>query len=249
MSIAVTMDRRIAVSPRAKARMAGVLYLLESVTSVFGQFIVVGRLVVAGNAATTAANVLAHQSLFWLGFTSALIAVVCHITYTMLFYDLLVPVNRSLALLAVFFSLVGCSIQALATLFQLAALLVLKGGYLSVFPVGQIQAQALLLLNVNLQAFNLYLIFFGCWLLLIGYLIVRSTFLPRILGVLAAVASLSYLILLSPPLASALYPYYLALAIPGEPSLMLWLLVVGVNVQRWQEQARAAGAAAFQGAR
>lgn len=241
MSTTVMTERMTAASPRFKARLAGLFYLLESITSVFGQFIVLGRLTVTSDATATAANILANKPLFWAGFASSLIAVACHITYTVLFYDLLRPVNRSLALLAVLFSLVGCTIQAVATLFQLAAALVLDDkGSLSAFPSGQLQALALLLLKLNLQTFNVYLVFFGFWLLLIGYLIVRSTFLPRVIGVLVMIASLSYLTLLVPPLANALYPYYLALPIPGEPSLMFWLLIVGVNVQRWTEQANAA---------
>lgn len=244
MSTAVVTERIVDASPRLTARMAGVLYVLEVPPAGFAQFFVLGRLVVHGDAATTATNILANEPLFWAGFTAALLAIALHLAYTVLFYDVLRPVNRSLALLAAFFMLVGCAIWAVGSLFQLAALLVVSGGSaLSAFSVEQAQALALLMLNVNAQAFDIYLVFFGFWLLLIGYLIVRSTFLPRLLGVLVAVASVSYLILLSPPLATALYPFYLAPAAPGEISLMLWLLVMGVNAERWKEQASAAGAA------
>jgi hypothetical protein len=85
------------------------------------------------------------------------------------------------------------------------------------------------------------LIFFGFYCLLIGYLIFRSTFLPRILGVLMAVGGMGWLTFLSPPLANNLAPYNLAPGILGEGALTVWLLVVGVNVQRWKEQASAAG--------
>ncbi len=234
-------ERIAEVSPRFKARMAGVFYVLEGLTAVFGQFFVHGRFVVSGDAAATSTNILANEPLFLLGFASALIAVACHIAYTVLFYDLFKPVNRSFSLLAAFFSLVACALQAFSSLFQIAPLIVLGGGHsFSAFTTGQLQALALMFLQLNAEAFNVYLIFFGFWLLLIGYLIFRSTFLPRIIGVLMALAGLSYLPLLYPPLANYLSPYNLVVDGVGELSLLLWLLIVGVNVQRWKEQASAA---------
>ena len=97
-------------SPRLKARIAGVFYLLEMLTGGFALF-VVGRLVVSGDAAATATNILAHQSLFQLGFAANLLGFACYVAVTGLFYDLFKPVNRSLSLLAAFFSLVGCTIR------------------------------------------------------------------------------------------------------------------------------------------
>lgn len=160
---------------------------------------------------------------------------------TALFYDLFKPVNRSLSLLAAFFSLVGCATQALSRLSYLAPLAVLGGApYLSVFKAEQLHALALLLLVLFDQAYNIGMVFFGFYCLLIGYLIFRSTFLPRILGALMAFAGLVWLTFLSTPLANYLSPYNLASGLLGETSLMLWLLVIGVNVQRWKEQASAA---------
>ena len=230
------------MSPRAKARIAGVFYLLEGATSAFGEIFVVNKLVVSRDAAATASNILAHESLLRWGFASALIAVVCHLVYTVLFYDLFKPVNRMLSLLVAFFSLVAIALQAASSLFQYAPLLILRGAVdLSAFTADQVQALALLFLKLNLQAFNIYLVLFGFWLVLTGYLMVRSIFLPRIVGVLVAFAGLSYLTLLSPSLANSLSPYYLAPDAIGEPVLILWLLFVGVNAQRWMEQADATG--------
>jgi hypothetical protein len=127
---------------------------------------------------------------------------------------------------------------ALSSLFQLAPLLVLQGkSSLSAFAPEQLQALALMLLKLNAQAYDIGLVFFGLWCVLVGYLIFRSTFMPRIIGVLEVFAGLGYLTLLWRPLAHYLSPYNLALAGPGEISLMLWLLVKGVNEQRWKEQA------------
>jgi hypothetical protein len=238
MSAVVMVARMAEVSPRVKARMTGVFYVLTGSTSVFAEFVVLGRLVVTGDATATATNILAHKSLFWLGFTSALIAVACQIAVMVLMYGLLKPVSRSVSLLAAVFMLMECAVLAVGSLLQLAPMVVLGGGgYLGVFTGEQRQALALLFLNLNAQVFNISLVFFGFWCFLIGYLIFRSTFLPRIIGMLMAVTGLGYLTLLSPPLANALYPFYLAPATFGETSLILWLLVVGVNEQRWKEQA------------
>jgi hypothetical protein len=235
------MKQRVAeASPRPRARITGVVYLLYFLTAVLGEFFLKG-LVVDGNAAATANNILAHQSLFRLGLATSLIATACYIAVTALFYDLFKPVNRGLSLLAAFFSLVGCAILAFASLFQLAPLVVLGGSqYLSVFKVEQLRALALMFLGLNTQANNICVVFFGIYCLLIGYLIFKSTFLPRILGLLMALAGLGWLTFLSPPLANHLSPYNLVLGFLAELLLMLWLLVRGVNVQRWKEQASAA---------
>jgi hypothetical protein len=222
--------------------MAGVSQLLEAITATFGQVIVLDRLVVSGNAAATAANILGHERLFWLGFASSLIGVVFHIGWVLLLYDLLKPVNRRLSLFAMFVILVGCAIQALTTLLYLAPLLVLTGGSsLSAFTADQLPALALMFLRLNAYAFDIYLVFFGLWCVLTGYLIFRSSFLPRVLGVLLAISGLGWMTYLSPPLAMRLFfPYIVAASAFGEIPLELWLIVMGVNAQRWKEQAGAA---------
>ena len=227
-------------SPRFKARVAGVFYLLEMLTGAFAILFVGGRLFVTGDAADTAARILAHVSLIHLGFAANLSQFACYVVVTGLFYELFKPVNRSLSLLAALFSLVGCTIGAVSCLFYLAPLGVLGGGqYLNVFKVEELQALALMFLNLYAQCFNISFVFFGFYCLLIGYLIFRSSFLPRILGAGMAIAGMGWLIFLFPPLAKYLSPYNLAAGI-GELSLTLWLLVIGVNAQRWKEQASAA---------
>ena len=228
-------------SPRRKARIAGVFYLLEMLTGAFAIIFVGGRLFVFGDAAATATNILAHESLLQLGFAANLIQFACYVAVTGLFYDLFKPVNKSLSLLAAFFSLVGCAIGAVSCLFEFAPLTVLGGAqYLNVFTLEQLQALSLMFLKLYGQLFNISFVFFGFYCLLIGYLIFRSTFLPRILGVLMAIAGLGWLTFLSPALTHALSPYILAAGL-GEVLLTLWLLVAGVNAERWKEQAGAAG--------
>lgn len=223
---------------RPRARITGVVYLLYFLTAIFGEFFMRG-LVVSGDAAATANNILAHQPLFRLGLATGLIATACYVAVTALFYDLFKHVNRSLSLLAAFFSLVGCAILAFASLFRSAPLVILGGGhYLSDFKVEQLRALASLFLELYGQAVNICFVFFGVYCLLIGYLIFKSAFLPRILGVLMAFAGLGWLTFLSPPLANNFSPYIQVLGIFAEGSLMLWLLVMGVNVPKWEEKAR-----------
>jgi Domain of unknown function (DUF4386) len=242
MSTAVMTERIAETSPRLKARITGVLYLLTILTGIFAQGFVSGRLVVDGDAAATAANILTHRGLFQLGFAFYLIEMACQIAMTALFYDLLKPAGRSVSLVAAFLGLAGCVIKTFSRVFFVAPLFVLGGAhYLSVFSAEQLQALALLLLKVNDWGAAIALVFFGFYALLQGYLIIRSTFLPRILGVLSVLGGLGWLSFLYLPLGYRLFPYIAAFGILGAASLLLWLLVVGVNEQRWKEQARAAG--------
>src|SRR4029077_14058580 len=242
MTTAVMVERMAEASPRPRprARITGVVYLLYFLTAVFSMLFLKG-LVVYGEAASTANNILTHQSLFRLGIATGLIATVCYVAVTALFYDLFKPVNKSLSLLAAFISLVGCAILAFASVFQLAPLVVLGGSqYLSVFKVEQLRALASLFLELYGQGVSICFVFFGVYCLLIGYLIFKSSFLPRILGALMAFAGLGWLTFLFPPLADYLSPYNLVFGFLAELALMLWLLVMGVDVQRWKEQASAA---------
>jgi hypothetical protein len=141
-------------------------------------------------------------------------------------------------LLALVFSLIGCTIKTLSRLFYISPLLVLgDSNYLSVFNAGQLQALALLLLNVNDQAAGIALVFFGISTFLNGYLIFRSTFLPRILGVLSMLGGLGWLTFVYPPLGSQLFFYVLLLALVGSLSQIGWLLARGVKVEQWKKRA------------
>jgi hypothetical protein len=224
---------------RVKARITGVFYLFTILTGIFAQGFVSGGLVVDGDAAATATNILTHRTLFQWGFAVYLIEMACQVGMTALFYDLLKPAGRTLSLLAAFIGLTGCVIKTLSRLFFIAPLLVLGGAhYLSVFSAAQLQALALLFLNVNDQGATIALVFFGFYALLTGCLIVRSTFLPRILGVWSVFAGLGWLSFLYPPLGYRLFPYIALFGLLGAVLLILWLLVFGVNEQRWKEQAR-----------
>lgn len=243
MNTEVVMERIAEMSPRGKARLAGAFYLVTILAGVFAQGFVSGSLVVSGDAAATAANIRTHESLFRLGYAVYLVETACQITMTVLFYDLLKPVSKGVSLLAATFGLVGCTIKVLGRLFFFAPLLVLGSApYLSAFDANQLQALAFLLLRVNHQAETMAMVFFGFYALVKGYLVFRSTFLPRILGVLSAVGGLGWLAYLYEPLAARLLPFILAASFVGAASNILWLLVFGVNEQRWKAQANRAAA-------
>lgn len=229
------MMKQIAeVSPRVTARIAGAFYLLVFLTG-GAAFAFVDRLVVHGNPAATATNILAHEASFRLGWTLNLVATACYIVVTALFYVLFKPVNKTLSLTAAFFSLVGCAIGGFSSVFQLAPLLILKSAQAqNVFNPAQLQSLAYTFFQLN---GGIGLVFFGFYCGLIGCLIVRSDFLPRILGAGMMLAGLGWLMFLWPPLARAVAPYNMAAGMLGEGLLTLWLLVVGVNVQRWHGQA------------
>jgi Domain of unknown function (DUF4386) len=241
MNTALMTERVAEASPRLKARITGVLYLATILTGIFAQGFVSERLVVNGDATATAANILAHRGLFQLGYAVFLIEMACNIAMTALFYDLLKPAGRSVSLVAAFLGFAGCVIKTFSRVFFIIPLFVLGGAhYLSVFRAEQLQALALLFLKVNDRGAAMALVFFGFYTLLTGYLIIRSTFLPRILGALGMFGGLGWLSFLYLPLGHILFPYVVALALLGAGALIVWLLVFGVNEQRWQEQASAA---------
>ena len=242
MSSTLMMERIAETSPRLKARITGAFYLLTILTGIFSQGYVSGRLVVDGDAAATATNILAHRDLFQLGFAVYLIEMACQIAMNALLYDLLKPAGRSVSLVAVCLGLAGCVIKTFSRVFFIAPIFVLGGAhYLSAFSAEQLQALALLFLKVNDHGAAIALVFFGFYALLTGYLMIRSTFLPRILGVLSVLGGLGWLSFLYQPLGYRLFPYIAAFGLLGAASLILWLLLFGVNEPRWKEQASAAG--------
>ena len=162
MGTAVMTEWTTETSPRTKARITGLFYLLTILTGLFAQGFVSGKLVVGGDAAATATNILTHRGLFQLGFAVYLIEMACQIAVTALFYDLLKPAGRSVSLLAAFLGLAGCVIKTFSRVFFIAPLFVLGGAhYLSTFSTEQLQALALLLLKVNDHGTGMALVFFG----------------------------------------------------------------------------------------
>jgi uncharacterized protein DUF4386 len=235
-------ERRIDASPRALARVGGLLYLIIIVIGIFGEMFVRGR-IVSGDAAATAANLRSMEPLWRFGIAAEFILLSCAIALTLIFFVLLRPVSRDVAYLAVFFNLVSIAVEAAAALNLVAALFPLgNAGYLKAFAPEQLYAMASLAVKAHGYGFGVALIFFGFECLILGYLIFKSGFLPKTIGVLMQIAGWCYLInsfalILAPALANRLFPAILLPAFVGEASLCLWLLVKGVNVERWKEAA------------
>ena len=222
------------IAPRSKAGLAGGLYLLTMVMGGFAQGLVSDRLVVVGDAAATAANIGAQASLFRLGFAVYLVEMVCQLTMMVLFYDLLKPVSGTVARIATIIGVVGCTIKTVARLFFIAPVLVLGGAdYLSAFNPEQLQALGLLFLRVNYMGETIAMVFFGFYALGLAYLIFNSGFLPRVLGILSALGGIGWLTYLYEPLAARWVPIILGVAFIGALAKVVWLLVFGVNEERW----------------
>jgi hypothetical protein len=236
-------------SPRTLARLAGLFFLLTILGGIVAQAFISQRLINFNDAAATANNILSNKGLFQLGFAVYLIEMACQVTTATLLYQLLKPVHRTVALLAMLLELTGIGIKTVARVFYIAPLFVLgasaSGGstavssVLSGFTTEQLQSIALVLLKVNDSGAGVALAFFGFSTPLFGYLIFRSKFLPRWLGALVMVAGLGWLTFLYPPLGYRAFMIIAPLALLSALIKIFWLLVFGVNEEKWKEEAGA----------
>lgn len=230
---------------RHYARICGVLYLYIIVAGMSAELLVRARLVVPADAAATAANILANESRFRLGFSAELLHIACDVAVAVLLYALLRPVDRTLALLAAFMRLACDLLLAGASISHFAALRLLgDGNYLQAFQTDQRQALALLAMRLHGDAYAISLLFFAFACLALGVLIFRSRFLPRTIGALLAIAGLCYLInsvshFLAPAFAGSLFPALFVPIFVAESSLALWLIVKGVDAAKWKARAGA----------
>ena len=222
------------------ARAAGVLILLSLAFGAWGEGYVPSRLVVGRDAAATARNILASPLMFRSGFAAYLVEAVCDVTLALVFYYLLKPVDRRLALLSAFFGLAATITYAFAECFYFAPSLILSGAdYLKTFTAEQLNSLALLSMKLFNQIAGIFLGFYGLATALRGYLIYRSGYLPRTLGILFVIGGVAFIIdnvaiVLAPAYSSQLL---LMLMAPAGIAMMLWLLVRGVNAEAWQRAA------------
>jgi hypothetical protein len=230
-------------SPKLYARIGGVLYLYIILAGIFAELFVRGKLVVSGDATATARNILAFETRWRVAFSAEVLWLACAVALTMIFYVLMRVVNRNIALMGAFFALMSIAVEATSTLLHFAPVLVLGGeGYLKVFDVQQLNSLALLSAKLFEYGFGISLVFFGFEELFRGYLISRSGFFPRLLGILVIISGLSYLtnsftLFLSPTLSARIFPVFVVTAGVPEMLLTLWLIVVGLNAPKWQEKA------------
>lgn len=233
-------------SPQAIARTAAVCLLITIALGVVAGGYISGKLVVLRDPAATAANITAHAGLFRVGFTLFLVEMAANIAVTALFYQLLKPVHRNVALLSAAFGFVGCTIKTMARLFYIMPLLLLGApAKATAFNAEQLNALAVLLLNLNNGGAAVALPFLGLSTMLQGWLIVRSTFLPRWLGVLTILSGAGWLAFLWQPLGYRFITFIALFALVGCAATILWLLVRGVDESRWLEQARGSAASVW----
>lgn len=238
-------DHEVQTAPQTYARIGGVLYLIVIVGGIFGEAFVRGGLIVPGDATATAENISSSELLWRAGVAGEIFMLVCCIPMALIFYVLLRPVSRDLALMAVWFDLAAIILEASNELNLLRTLIPSANpGYLRALDPEQLHVLANLSIESYAFSWAVGLIFFGCYCLVVGHLVFRSGYLPKVIGVLMQAAGLSYLInsfaiILSPKFAEWLFPVILLPALVGEASLCLWLLVKGVNVPKWNARASA----------
>ena len=223
-------------TPRASiARLAGALYLGTIIGGLFAELISRGSLIVRDDAAATATSILANQSLFRAGLIGDLVMLTCYVGVTALFHDMFAPVSRRASLTAAAFSMIGIAVLAVDSYFLLATLRLLDAP--------QREALALLSLKLHGDGYDLSLVFFGVYCLMLGWLVWRSGFVPKAIGALMALAGICYLInsladLAAPAFANTLSPHLMDPTLIGEAALAVWLLVFGSSGFRRRRLAR-----------
>jgi hypothetical protein len=243
---AVPAPQKKEMSPKAKARLGGALFLATIVGGIVAQGLIGDAMVVTGDAAATARNFVANQTLIRVAYAIFMIEMACQTWTTAVMYDLLMPVDRSLARTMAVFGYTGSGIKALARLFFIAPLFVLGGAsYLSAFDAKQLEAFAYLLIRINAQGTQIALVFFGVSTLLTGYLMYRATFLPRVLGVLSMIGGAGWLTFVYPPLGNKLFLPIVLFALVVCAATIGWLLVRGVDEKKWYEMAAASSSSVW----
>lgn len=212
------------------ARLAGALYLLLAPLGILGILYVPNTLIVDGNLAATASNILANESLYRLSILSALAVQIVNLFVVLVLYTLLKPVNRNVGRLMVIFLFLGIPIAMLNEVNSAAALLVIHGTE----PVYELMA---LFLEMHEFGIQLAGIFWGLWLFPMGYLVYKSNYIPKLIGVLLMIGCFGYLLdsvlfILAPGLGVTVSQFTFI----GEIALPLWLIIKGVNVAQWEKQ-------------
>ena len=220
------------MNPRKIARIAGFLYIIFFIASIFAGYF---ASFATGDTTAIVNKIIANEGLFSIGLISNLLSALFFLLAAWALYVLLKPVQSNIALLFLLLNSVGVAIQCLSVLNLFAALPLLSGAeYLNVFQGGQLQAQAMFFISLYNNGFIIAQLFFGAWLLPLGYLVYKSSFLPKLLGILLIVDCFAILMwffqfLLLPGYEVISYPG-LAISFIAELSLGGWLLVKGVKV-------------------
>ncbi|MFH7018508.1 DUF4386 domain-containing protein [Flavobacterium sp. FlaQc-47] len=231
--------KKFETSPQFHARIAGILYLVIIIAGFFAETFVRNKLFVSGDANATANNIIHSEFLWKIGITADLIMQICDLPVMIILYYLLKPVSRKLALLNLSFNLIQTAVLVANKLNLLAALFFLGDAeYLKSFTPDQLHTLSYLSIKLHDFGFGVGLIFFGFVCLIEGYLIFKSGYFPKAIGVLMALAGICYLtnsfaLILAPQFSSItlLLPCVIA-----ELSLSLWLIFKGVNIPLWKQK-------------
>ncbi|GAB7015909.1 DUF4386 domain-containing protein [Methanogenium cariaci] len=220
------------ISLREAAIIAGFGLLIMTIVYLFADYFVLRSLIVPGDAAATANNIMANEERFRMAVCSIIIVIILDLLVAWALYVLLMPVNQSLSLLMAWFRLVYAMIFAFSLIFLVMVLLLLSGAdYLTVFETDQLHAQVMFSLNMFRESWAIGLVFFGLHLVLLGYLVFKSDYIPGILGILLIVAGLSYLV---DTVGTVLFPDFnlpiSRIAGWGELVFLFWLLLKGRNI-------------------
>lgn len=227
-------------SGRRRATLAaGLFYLGVIAGGIFAEGFVRGSVLVAGDAAATAANILDNEFLYRAGMAVSLVFLCFNLPILLVFYRLLKPTQSAMATLMAFFFLVATSVETANVINHMTALDVLRlGAPLAALPPGADAVLSFAALDRFATGFGVSLVYFGVYFLILGSLLYRSRLLPRALGVLLAIAGICYLVnsfamFLAPPIASLLFPYILLPCLVAELLTALWLLTKGIDETRW----------------
>ena len=229
-------------SIKRTARITGGLYLIIAVASAFAFFVAYEGLIVPEDATATANNIMASEGLFRIGFVGDSVTFLSEVVLVVLLYVLFRPVSKTLSLIAAAFRLAMTVMQGTNLLNKVTALLLLDGaGYATAFEPDQLHTLVSLFLSAYEYGALIWGTFFGLHLLVVGYLLYKSGYYPKILGVLFVLASAGYLIdsfgnLVLPQFAEV-YTWIVLATIPAELSFAVWLLIKGVNVEKWEKRA------------
>jgi hypothetical protein len=223
-------------APRARARLTGVCYLAVFLTGFVYIALIPYVGLVGHNFDRGATHIIAHQSAFWVGYAAFLVSIALRLILMLLFYEMFAPVNQRLSQLAVYFNITATSVQAVVALLLLVPIVLSSGHHdAGAFTAAQLHALGSISLRLSYYAYTIGLVFFAAYDLLIGCLAFKSTFLPRLVGILMMITGFGWLTFIAPNAASHLLPFNLIAGVTGEVVMILWLTVKGVDEDRYFE--------------